>query len=195
MKKIELVLLLGLCLAILLTSFSSFSRVCENVREDTLRLHILANSNSDIDQEAKLYVRDEILRCHGEMFGQSKTKAGARQSAESAAVQVQETARRALADKGIYYNVSISVENMYFATTQYDDFVLPAGRYDALRVELGDAVGKNWFCVLFPPLCVPAALDDAAAGYNDKEAAAVHTPYKIKFAVLEWLLAGKENKQ
>lgn len=193
MKKIELTLLLGICLAILLTGFSSFSRVCENVRQDTLRLHILANSNSDIDQEAKLYVRDEILRVHGEMFGQSKTKAGAKLSAQSAAQQVKETAQKALSDKGLHYNVNIGIENMYFATTHYDDFVLPAGRYDALRVELGTAEGKNWFCVLFPPLCVPAALDDAANGYNDKEAKTVNSSYKIKFAVLEWLLAGKEK--
>lgn len=193
MKKNELVVLLALCLAILLTSFSSFSRVCESVREDTLRLHILANSNSDIDQEAKLFVRDEILRCHGDVFTKSSSKQKATLTAQEIAQQVKQTTQNALIAKGLYYNVNISVENMYFATTDYTDFVLPAGKYDALRVELGEAVGKNWFCVLFPPLCVPAVLDDAANGYTSAENKAVRTPYKIKFAVVEWFTAGQRK--
>ncbi|MEG0877888.1 MAG: stage II sporulation protein R [Oscillospiraceae bacterium] len=187
MKKWELSLLLGLILSVFLTSFSGFSAVCSDVREDTLRLHILANSNSKIDQDAKLYVRDCILKNEGSFFAKSGTKEKAKAKAQDLLLNVEKTARDALREKGLNYAVKAYTTEMYFATTEYDGFTLPAGRYDALRVELGEAKGKNWFCVLFPPLCVPASMDDAATGYTDAEISAVHEPYKAKFAIVEWV--------
>lgn len=195
MKKFELVILYSLVLAIVLTSLSSFSNVCASVRDDTLRLHILANSNSEIDQNAKLYVRDEILKNHGEAFSGNISKSGARITAQNYMQDICKTAQNALEEKGLNYSVKVSLVNMYFATTVYTGFTLPAGKYDAVRVELGQAKGKNWFCVLFPPLCVPAAMDDANQGYSQAESNAVKTPYKIKFALVEWAQAFKENSK
>ncbi len=192
MKKWELSLLLGLVLSVFLTSFGSFSAVCADVRADTLRLHILANSNSEIDQNAKLYVRDCILQEEGAAFSHSGSKENAKITADRLLQQVEATARKALLEKGLDYSVHAYLTEMYFATTQYDGFTLPAGRYDALRVELGAAKGKNWFCVLFPPLCVPASMDDAA-GYTGAENAAVREPYQAKFAVVEWAQLIRES--
>ncbi|MEG0178056.1 MAG: stage II sporulation protein R [Oscillospiraceae bacterium] len=184
MKKIEFALLFGLILSILLTSFTSFSLGCDEVREDTLRLHILANSDTKKDQEAKLYVRDKLLESNAKLFSRQNDKSEAKISADENIALIEKTARDALAEKGLYYDVKAYITNMYFATTQYDGFTLPAGRYDALRIELGKAKGKNWFCVLFPPMCVPAAMDDAAA-YSRRENTVIHEKHKIKFAIVE----------
>ena len=97
-------------------------------------------------------------------------------------------------DAGYSYPVTVKLENIYFATREYEDFTLPAGRYDAVRVEIGEHEGHNWFCVLFPPLCVPAAVDaDDTAQYSDEEEQVVKSPYKIKFAAVEFLEQIKES--
>ena len=187
MKKWELSLLLGLVLSVFLTSFGSFSAVCADVRADTLRLHILANSNSEIDQNAKLYVRDCILQEEGAAFSHSGSKENAKITADRLLQQVEATARKALLEKGLDYSVHAYLTEMYFATTQYDGFTLPAGRYDALRVELGAAAGHNWFCVMYPPLCLPAAGgSDGLAVYSPAERGVLESPYTLKFAALEW---------
>lgn len=85
---------------------------------------------------------------------------------------------------------------MYFSTREYDGFTLPAGRYDAVRVEIGAHAGKNWFCVLFPPMCVPAATSDGGqdmSAYSGAEQQAVCSSYKVGFAAVEWLEGLKES--
>ena len=157
------------------------------MRKDTLRLHILANSDSPQDQALKLAVRDAILEEYGNLFAQQATQQEAKAVAQAHLSDMEQTAARVLAEAGCPQPVHAHVVNMMFHTKEYDGFTLPAGRYDAVRIELGQAAGHNWFCVLFPPLCVPAAADaDDGPAYPQDEQAAVHTPYKVKFAALEW---------
>ena len=179
----ELSVLLGLALALSLSSFTRFSAACAGVREDTLRLHILANSDSEADQELKLAVRDAILQAEGGMFAAERTKEGALRAAGADLEAIRAVAQR-------------TVENMYFSTREYDGFTLPAGRYDAVRVEIGAHAGKNWFCVLFPPMCVPAATSDGGqdmSAYSGAEQQAVCSSYKVGFAAVEWLEGLKES--
>lgn len=192
----ELSVLLGLLLALGLSSFTQFSAACANVREDTLRLHILANSDTQEDQSLKLAVRDAILQAEGGLFAAERTKADALRAAGADLDAIRAVAERTVRAHGYSYPVAVRLENMYFATREYDGFTLPAGRYDAVRVEIGAHAGKNWFCVLFPPMCVPAATSDGGqnmAGYSDAEQQAVRSSYKVGFAAVEWLEGLKES--
>ena len=186
----ELSVLLGLALALSLSSFTRFSAACAGVREDTLRLHILANSDSEADQELKLAVRDAILQAEGGMFAAERTKEGALRAAGADLEAIRAVAQRTVRARGYSYPVAVRLENMYFSTREYDGFTLPAGRYDAVRVEIGAHAGKNWFCVLFPPMCVPAATSDGGqdmSAYSGAEQQAVCSSYKVGFAAVEWL--------
>ena len=187
---------LGLALALSLSSFTRFSAACAGVREDTLRLHILANSDSEADQELKLAVRDAILQAEGGMFAAERTKEGALRAAGADLEAIRAVAQRTVRARGYSYPVAVRLENMYFSTREYDGFTLPAGRYDAVRVEIGAHAGKNWFCVLFPPMCVPAATSDGGqdmSAYSGAEQQAVCSSYKVGFAAVEWLEGLKES--
>lgn len=187
LRAARLALCLGTLACILLSQFAAFAQACAGVRKDTLRLHILANSDSPQDQALKLAVRDAILEEYGNLFAQQATQQEAKAIAQAHLSDMEQTAARVLAEAGCPQPVHAHVVNMMFHTKEYDGFTLPAGRYDAVRIELGQAAGHNWFCVLFPPLCVPAAADaDDGPAYPQDEQAAVHTPYKVKFAALEW---------
>ena len=193
----ELSVLLGLALALSLSSFTRFSAACAGVREDTLRLHILANSDSEADQELKLAVRDAILQAEGGMFAAERTKEGALRAAGADLEAIRAVAQRTVRARGYSYPVAVRLENMYFSTREYDGFTLPAGRYDAVRVEIGAHAGKNWFCVLFPPMCVPAATSDGGqdmSAYSGAEQQAVCSSYKVGFAAVEWTLAEADGQ-
>ena len=117
---------------------------------DPLRLHVIANSDSPMDQRVKLAVRDQILAEHGEDFRVYKSKAALR-----------ETADDALRAAGVSYRATVEVAEAAFPDKQYEGLVYPAGDYDAVRVVLGEGAGANWWCVMFPPLCL---LSDEGAG-------------------------------
>lgn len=192
--KLEFSVAAGLLLAVVLSDFGQFNAVCSTVREDTLRLHILANSDTKEDQELKLAVRDEILRTAGGIFAQNKTKQQALCQAEEQMQLLQQTAQRTVWEHGYDYPVKVCMENQYFRTGNYDGFTLPAGRYDALRVEIGAHEGHNWFCVLFPPMCVPAACtEQGLQNYTEEQRETVTGKYTVKFAAAEFLSYLKES--
>ncbi len=179
----------GLCLCLCL-SVCGFAGEVDDLRERVLRLHILANSDSSLDQAIKLKVRDAVVtECAGLLDGAT--------SAENAALlatdrldEICTVAKRVLHEQGVTYDVSAEVCETYFPTRVYDNVTLPAGTYRAVRLLLGKGEGHNWWCVLFPPLCVSAATDK-------KTTADVLTPaedalvtdgerYRVKFKVVEW---------
>ena len=122
-----------------------------NVNHDVLRLHIIANSDSQEDQDAKLYVRDKVLE-YMEAYN-VEDKASAMAFAENNLRGFEEVAQNALAEKGMDYGVKAEVGVFDFPARDYGGEYYPAGKYDALRIELGEAQGQNWWCVMFPPLC------------------------------------------
>jgi stage II sporulation protein R len=158
--KIEKAVLCGLVIAIMassLSGFSVFSAQCNDIRGRVLRLHILANSDSKADQQLKLNVRDRILAQSSQLFKESKTKAEAEKNVRSKLPEIAKIAQAEIKKEGYSYKVSARLVHMYFTTRTYGDITLPAGDYDAVRITIGAAKGHNWWCVLFPSLCVPAA--------------------------------------
>ena len=138
-------------------SLFSFEKDCSAVRSKVLRLHVIANSDSAEDQALKLKVRDALLLQGGEVFASGSTKESAEKAACKNLQSFLQTAKKTIRESGKSYNVCISVGKSSFPTRVYENITLPAGEYDALRVVIGEGKGKNWWCVMFPPLCLPAA--------------------------------------
>ena len=185
--RLELSLGLGLVLALVLTArCSSFARTASAVRADTLRLHVQAAGNSPADQLTKLRVRDAVLAQAARMFAPCPDQQAAVKTAQAGLAPLELAARRALGQAGQSCPVRVFLTRMDFATTHYREFTLPAGPYDAMRVELGPARGRNWFCVLYPGLCIPAAQRRAPAAYPARgEQRLVTEGYRLQFALLE----------
>jgi stage II sporulation protein R len=185
MKRIEMAMVAGLICSVCLSVFTSFAGECGEIRGGVVRLHILANSDSEEDQALKLAVRDAVLAGTGETFTAARTKEQAVAAAEASLHDVESIAAGEIIQRGYDYDVSARVVNRYFETRAYDGFTMPAGRYDAVQVEIGAGEGQNWWCVMFPPLCVPAAeaedlpLEQQIRALGDKPV------YKPAFAVVE----------
>ena len=153
---------LALTLSVLFSyvSFFDFSIECGQVRENSVRLHILANSDSENDQRLKLMVRDEILKEYGDIMGSCKNREDAVEKLSGIKDDIKDTSVSVLRKEGSLYDVNVCLENIYFDNRDYgDDITMPAGNYDALRVEIGEAKGKNWWCVMYPPLCIPVCCE------------------------------------
>lgn len=138
-------------------SCTYFTTSAQTVKDDVVRLHILANSDSETDQEVKLKVRDALLETNAAILEKGVTTENARMYFEESKDVMSATAERTLKENGFNYNVKITLGTEYFETRKYGDLTFPAGHYTSLKVILGEGKGKNWWCVMFPPLCVPAA--------------------------------------
>jgi stage II sporulation protein R len=175
-----------LVLAVLVSSFTGFARDYSEVREGVVRLHILANSDSEADQELKLNVRDRVLKDSAAVFTGSYTKQEAETAARLYLPAIEAAARNEIAARGYAYPVKARLVNMYFESRSYDGTVFPAGRYDAVRLEIGEAKGQNWWCVMFPPMCLPAAEEKKPLPVEEQIVTLSEQPrYVPKLAVLE----------
>lgn len=155
-KNIELAILFGLICAMLI-GMGRFDNSCRELREGVLRLHIRANSDEADDQSVKLKVRDALLEAAGEMFSDDTELASAEHTAEINISELSAVANCVLIENGFDYNASVSIGDEYFENRKYKDFTLPAGSYRSLIVKLGEGKGENWWCVVFPAVCIPAA--------------------------------------
>jgi stage II sporulation protein R len=157
-----------------------------------IRLHVLANSDEQYDQELKLVVLDRVLAEATALLEESADMQDARTRLENALPQLEQTARQEIAAQGYDYTVSARLENTEFPLKEYDGFALPAGEYLALRVLIGDAEGQNWWCVVYPPLCTTAVteMEETAmsAGLGKGDLSLIteeNTGYVLKFHSLE----------
>lgn len=145
-----------------LCSFFPFAAACGQLPRDVVRLHVVANSNGAEDQAVKLLVRDAVLEEAARWY----QGAGSMEEASSRLCthlqSIAGAARQVLEEQGVDYSATAQMTEMYFPTRDYGDFRLPAGRYRTLRVTLGEGAGKNWWCVVFPSLCLPAATKEEA---------------------------------
>ena len=182
-RVLELGVGLGLALTLVLTALADWhQRTAARVRADTIRLHVLANSDTWDDQLLKLQVRDAVLEQVTAATQYAETKQQAVQSLRTAMPDLQRTAQRTLRHAGSSQQVRCRLEEIPFAARRYSGFWLPAGTYTALRIELGSAQGHNWFCVLYPALCVGSS----EARYADaEENALVFGGYQVRFALLD----------
>ena len=187
----------GAAAAVVLSAALAISAVtqyfinCREVRSDVLRLHVIAASDSEADQAVKLLVRDAVLAEGAAVFDGSVTAGEARQRLVPFLSRLEQTADRVLRENGLPYAATAQVVNEYFDTRAYDGVTLPAGRYQALKIVLGEGKGQNWWCVMFPPLCLPAATaeDDAYAVFSGDGAHVVQgePEYEIRFKLVEWV--------
>ena len=155
-KKIKISVTVGIVVAILF-SICSFAKTSEEIRSDVLRLHVIANSDTSVDQNLKLRLRDYILQEGKDIFNGSVNVENAVEKIEPVLPELEKSAKAFVNQAGFDYDVKISLSNEYFTTRTYETVTLPAGKYLALRVVIGSGEGHNWWCVMFPPMCVPAA--------------------------------------
>ena len=186
-KIFNVALCFGLISAIFL-SLAVFDARCEDLRKNVLRLHIIANSDNADDQNLKLEIRDEILSQSTDLFDTATDIASAKIIAEQRLSEFKEIAEQVISDNGFDYTVSVKLDKSFFETRVYDDFTLPAGIYDSLLITIGEGKGKNWWCVIFPEICVSAASKGDLTDTVSNESAAVaksQKKYKAEFKIVE----------
>lgn len=145
-----------------LCSFFPFAAACGQLPRDVVRLHVVANSNGAGDQAVKLLVRDAVLEEAARWYQGAGSMEEASSQLCTHLQSIAGAARQVLREQGVDYSATAQMTEMYFPTRDYGDFRLPAGRYRTLRVTLGEGAGKNWWCVVFPSLCLPAATQEEA---------------------------------
>lgn len=187
-KKIKISVTVGIVVAILF-SICSFAKTSEEIRSDVLRLHVIANSDTSVDQNLKLRLRDYILQEGKDIFNGSVNVENAVEKIEPVLPELEKSAKAFVNQAGFDYDVKISLSNEYFTTRTYETVTLPAGKYLALRVIIGSGEGHNWWCVMFPPMCVPAAdkKDEIENVFSEKEIKLVESKpkYEPRFKVVE----------
>ncbi len=127
--------------------------VQESLASDVIRFHVRANSNTDTDQNLKVMVKDKILEHFKTDLQASQNRNETKIFLAENISAIEEFAKKVIREQGYNYNVNAFMTNEYFPTKAYGDVKLPAGDYDALRIDIGNADGNNWWCVMFPPLC------------------------------------------
>ena len=194
LHAIESIVLAGLMFSMVNAAVRRTVSASAQIKTDTLRLHIIANSDSDFDQELKLKVRDRVLEYTGELFAEVSGKTEAEALAEYSSDEIKNIAEEVIAENGADYSVSVEITNMWFETRSYDGFTLPAGDYDAVRIIIGAGEGHNWWCVMYLPLCIPGA-ENALEKYGSNAKFVTGDGFEIRFALLEWLENLKKSIQ
>lgn len=152
LKRFLIVLIL-FTFFVFVSAISYVSAVSNNIADSVFRLHVIANSDSNEDQELKYKVRDAVLEYMNSITIDCSSKEESIQIAKEHEDEFYKIAKQTIEENGYDYSVNIKIGNFNFPTKTYGDISLPAGNYDALRIEIGNASGQNWWCVMFPPLC------------------------------------------
>lgn len=192
LRRWELALLLGVAVAALLGAWLNGQQA--DLADSVLRLHVIANSDSEADQALKLEVRDRILAEAGSLFEQGLTREEAEAAIVARLPELAAAGAEVVGAKGYSYPVAASLEdNVWFPTKQYENFALPAGEYTALRIVIGSGEGRNWWCVVFPPLCLGSVTESttetALSGGLSEDQVGLMTGedegYVVKFKAIE----------
>ena len=152
MKK-YLFLLIVLISFIILSAYSYAGAINEDLSNNVFRLHVIANSNSNEDQDLKYKVRDKLIEYMKSLTTNISSKEEVIKIANNHISDFESIAKEVITENGFDYDVKVEIGNFSFPTKQYGDISFPAGFYDALKVEIGSAKGQNWWCIMFPPLC------------------------------------------
>ena len=198
-EKRDKIFLIALIIAYILYcafSITYFSSVSGEIRENVVRLHILADSNSEIDQNVKLKVRDALLEKNSELLSDKVTPENATEYFKNSKDELEQCANEVLKENGLNYKATITLGKEYYTTRVYEDLTFPAGVYTSIKVVLGSGEGKNWWCVMFPPLCVPVADGGIKTADNvnledylnedGKRLVSSQGKFKVGFKVIEW---------
>jgi len=198
LKIWEIALLLGV--AVCLLSGAKALHTQNELADKVVRLHVLANSDSEEDQALKLQVRDAVLDRAEDLLAGSASRAEAEGKLRGQLLEFERLAEAVVREAGYDYEVTAELTDTEFPTREYEDFTLPAGEYLALRILIGEAAGRNWWCVVFPPLCTAASADvpasAMAAGFTEDEVRLITEEdrgYILKFKAVEFWEALREK--
>lgn len=187
-KGIKIFVPLFVIISMVLSYTVPFIEASESISDEVFRLHILANSNSEADQQLKLKVRDEILVAGEELFkGCNSVKEAIKVCSENLDF-FQQAAQKCIAENGAVYTVKATVDKEYFNTREYEKITLPSGIYNALKIEIGEAKGKNWWCVMFPAICLPSVSEDEINEVLSEDEIKLinsNNKYEIRFKIVE----------
>lgn len=186
---------IGTCILLaVLVWFGTVLADRQHLNEDLIRLHVVAESDSEADQQIKLRVRDAVNAYLRSNMDAGMDTEQAKQWLQAHLQEISEAANAALDVYDLGVTATVSLKKEAFPTRDYDTFTLPAGVYESLRVTIGEGEGKNWWCVVFPSLCIPATTEGfeaaaAGSGFPDSLTGALteEEPYQIRFFVLDCL--------
>jgi len=189
------ILLIALLLAGCVTVLWSAHRAQLAMAEKLVRLHVLANSDSEEDQQLKLQVRDAVLAAAQEALDDCTDREQAEAVLQRMLPELERSAEETLSLYGSDAAVSAVLSREMYPKRTYDTFALPAGEYLSLRVVIGEGAGRNWWCVVYPPLCLAATTEDVAqsaaqAGFDEEEIALITAEeggVAVRFKLLDWL--------
>lgn len=170
-------------------SLIPFNAQCKNISNDVFRLHILANSDSEKDQALKLKVRNRVLKYTENIYKKAKNKEQAEALTIKNLQSIADIAKSEVEKNGYNYSVKAEVSHMYFTTRYYDKVTMPSGFYNALRITIGKGKGHNWWCVMYPSLCVGSSTDyDSLKENTSSQEYNIMTEdkYEYKFKTLEY---------
>jgi len=176
---------------LLLAAMSAINKVniLQQIKDNTIRFHIIANSDSEVDQNTKLTLRDFVLQRTKDWFLSCTTKQQAVSVLKNREDELRQIADDFAAQYALKDSIDITITSEYFPTRQYGQYVMPAGTYDAVKIIVGSGQGKNWWCILFPQMCVTAAADMDLCTYYGESGVKIISDDDItfSFAILEWL--------
>ncbi len=196
MRKIVISLLFGLMFSMLIMAYADETQ--KGIADSLVRLHIVANSDSKIDQSVKLAVRDAVISELSAVISDAKNPSHAQQIINDNLPFVEKTAQIVLEKNNLSYGATALCTISHFPTKQYENITLPAGNYNALKIILGNGDGQNWWCVMYPPLCFQGSVDGnmnnsakelLKSNLDDDEYALIcensTLPVKFKFKIFE----------
>jgi stage II sporulation protein R len=179
-------MLIGAIAAFGIAAFSAFATQSEKFPDEILRLHILADSNSDDAQNFKYALRDHVLANFRQPFADVDSLENARAVALDTLPAIRESATAFARENGVESEIAVEITEMFFTTRNYGSFTLPAGTYSTLRITIGTGAGDNWWCIMFPSLCLPAVSEtQAASAMSVPDESLEQTRPEIKFAIFE----------
>lgn len=187
-NTIELSFLFAFLLAVII-SLCGFETECKTISTKVLRLHVIAASDSQEDQALKLKVRDSVLKCSQDILSGETQKGTAERRIAANLDALRHAAEEEIQKNGYRYPVRVELTKADFPTRTYENVTLPAGQYNAVRVVIGNGEGKNWWCVMFPPLCLSAAKKQTGLSdvLNKDELTLTQSDpkYEIRFWIVE----------
>lgn len=187
-KTLKIFVPLFLIFVFVFSYIAPFIETSENISDQVFRLHILANSDSAEDQQLKLKVRDEILKKGETVFAFSNSLEETIELCKNNIALFQQTAEQCLKNNGSDYEVKVYIDKEYFNTREYDEITLPSGIYNALKIEIGQGKGHNWWCVMFPAICLSSVTDDELNKYlseDEQKLVNSDSKYEVRFKIVE----------
>ena len=187
MRKLFLASICSFCLCVII-SFLSFKITCESISDKVIRLHIPANSNTSFDQEIKIKVKEEIFEYLNEILINSESFEESKMIINESLNIIENKANMILLKEGADYKAEALVKENYFNKKEYGDYILPPGEYESLYIKLGSGEGENWFCAIYPSICIPETMCFESFTESEEDIIKEKGSYEISFFFYECYL-------